>query len=160
MCTFTAWQREGTAVLAIRITSTLCFYTGTLGLQMPGHWAPTHQLCMKPKTGLNLPHQAHCPADKYIPSQSFQHGITWLHRITEKYHLWVRSHQLKYHSPEDVRSICCMDTGFPRCRQELSLKSHVNSREKRAFNSFLVAILGKQMEELFEAITKPKICAF
>lgn len=32
--------------------------------------------------------------------------------------------------------------------------------KKRAFNSFLVAILGKQMEELFKAISKPKICEF
>lgn len=43
-----------------------------------------------------------------------------------------------------------------------SFHAHLMSMagKKWAFNSFLVAILGKQMEELFEAISKQKICEF
>lgn len=85
----------------------------------PGHWAPTHQLCMKPKTGLHLPQQAHCPADKYNHCQSFQDGITWLHRITQKYYLWVRNTNCSI-TPEDVRSICCMDNGFMQTLMQIS----------------------------------------
>lgn len=56
-----------------------------------------------------------------------------------------------------MRPICCVDTAFHGTGKSFHANLMSMAGEKRAFNSFLVAILGKQTEEFFRAISKQEL---